>query len=268
MTYGDFEFTLFVQPICNFTGNKVGVECLARSRKIGEKNWQSPVAAIEQLTRDGDIEVLDLYMFAKALEFAASIKAQSLDFITVNISVNSLSNPQLVSDLIMFYRSSNWQHGVRRICIEITETEHLNNLSEVKSALEQLHRNGIALAIDDFGSGHNCFGLFLCTDNVSMIKFGHQVTSKIAENSRAYNLLKSLSTMATNMGVEVVYEGIETVDLAELASELPCAFFQGYALGKPQHHSQFIVNGGISHISLQQLLNDKSGTYIGKQYAV
>jgi diguanylate cyclase (GGDEF)-like protein/PAS domain S-box-containing protein len=229
------EFVPFYQPLIDArTLDVVGAEALVR--------WAHPVSGI--LTPDRflkiaeDLDVvaaLDRAMLESVLADLELWRGQglALQSVSVNVSFRRLNDENLLPSLR--------QLGIRpgTISFEFLESIFLDELDDqVAWNIDAVKDLGIAIDVDDFGTGHTSF-VSLLKLNPRRLKIDRQLVGPIAESIEQQRLVKSIIEIGRTLGIEVVAEGVETQAQAECLTEMGCDYLQGYLFGKPMTSANF-----------------------------
>ena len=126
------------------------------------------------------------------------------------------------------------------ILIEVTENTLMDPNSLIQPQLERLHGAGIDLAIDDFGVGYSSLA-YLQRLDIDILKIDRSFINDIAVNGNSISLIKAIITMAHNLDIEVVAEGVETQQQYLCLKQLGCDYIQGYFFSKPIPKNMFIA---------------------------
>lgn len=226
------EIQVAYQPIVSPNTNTMkGVEALIRwlpksNRKIVPDVF-IPVA--EQM---GIIHLLDQFVFEKAismLQLWSDIYPDDF-FVSINCSPKWFTDP----DFIGFIQKMLDEYPVdpNQICIEIIETCLIEDIDAANDILLSLKKMGIRVALDDFGKGYSSLNYLrkLHIDKLKIDKdFLQEMTAEIGE----YNLIDSIITMAHQMALEVVVEGVEEINQVIYLQALEVELIQGYYYSKP-----------------------------------
>ena len=122
------------------------------------------------------------------------------------------------------------------LMIEITESCFIDASEEVVLELEKLRAEGVLIAIDDFGTGFSSLSL-LANLPVDILKIDQLFVSKAMVNKKYKKILRSIVSMAAQLELKVVAEGIEQIDQFELLKSLGVIYIQGYLISRPQQSS-------------------------------
>ena len=175
----------------------------------------------------GEID-FDLEILKRALK--ASDEVGDIQRIGVNLCKETMKSQYAVEEVIDIYREANV--GCKLI-IEVTE--HTNMLhKEVSDNMQKLRQNGIAIALDDFGTNKANIGSLLCSD-IDIVKvdkmFIKEASKGRVSNSRI--VLADISRMCSRLGVKTVLEGVETDEDLRIAKDLGYENIQGYYYSIP-----------------------------------
>ena len=118
------------------------------------------------------------------------------------------------------------------IHIEITESALTDEESILKDTIKRLHDNGFATWLDDFGSGYSSFNV-LKDFEFDVLKLDMAFLTGFNGNEKAKALIKSVISMADQIGMKTLCEGVETMEQAAFLESADCGRLQGYLYGKP-----------------------------------
>ena len=222
------QFAVWYQPQVDLnSGEVVAVEALLR--------WRHPSGVV--LDADRFIDVAEdggllgtigdwvlVEACTQAAAWNATAGARQLD-VGVNMSARQLARPGLHVKIAEVLQSSGLDPA--RLCVEVTETTMLGHTAESRLNLARLKDAGIRLAIDDFATG---YGALACLRQVQIdvIKIDRTVWLDIAENDHDRRLVEGIVALATRLGMDVVAEGVETVEQATALCSLGCTTAQGF----------------------------------------
>lgn len=225
------ELVLFFQPKADLvTGQVRGVEALVR--------WQHPqhglvgpdefIPAAEQT---GMIKQLALYVLDGAMQQCREWHDAGLDLtIAVNLSARNLLDLELPDHVARLL--DKWQLSPGSLVLEITETTVMVDPGRALRVLERLSQMGIALAIDDYGTGYSSLA-YLRRLPVTQLKIDKSfVTTMTSEDDNAV-IVRSTVDLARHLGLDVVAEGVEDRETLQRLTDLGCDAAQGYYLSHP-----------------------------------
>jgi EAL domain-containing protein (putative c-di-GMP-specific phosphodiesterase class I) len=116
--------------------------------------------------------------------------------------------------------------------IELTESAMLVGVKRAVESMQQLRNIGITFAIDDFGTGYSCFS-YLPELGFDALKIDRSFVKDLIEGPETRAIVRSLVTLAQDLGMTVIVEGIETPEQLKLIKEMGGDEAQGYLLGRP-----------------------------------
>ncbi len=241
------EFCLLYQPIISLsTGRLSGFEALVRW-KHPDRGWVLPAEFIPIAEETGLINSIDWWVFqevCRQLQFWKQqfCQASSLE-ISVNLSASQLKQVGLVEridETLHFY-------GVEgsSLKLEITESSFLETILSKAKIVKQLKALGIGLCIDDFGTGYSSLSR-LHKFPIDTLKIDRSFISSLDPNSSQTAIVQTIVTLAHSLGMNVVAEGIETLEQLEKLQKLGCELGQGYLSSRPvdsQTASRLLVKG-------------------------
>lgn len=228
------QLRLHFQPIVRVDGSVhtvVGAEALLR--------WEHPrlgllpPGAFLPMAEDSGLVVeLDLWAVRAACA-QASVWARDAGHRPLQLSVNlggrTLVDPRLVSAVRTALADHDLDPGL--LCLEVVESQSLVDLPTVTSRLTELRRIGVRTALDDFGTGYSTLS-WLQQLPVDRIKLDRTFTAELpGEAGRV--LVRGVVALASELGIELVAEGVESLDQLEALREAGCRLVQGYLLARP-----------------------------------
>ena len=156
--------------------------------------------------------------------------------IAVNVSAIEFRRPDFVESVQRLLCKSG--ADASRLEIEITESVMMNDVAAVTRTLHDLDRLGIKLSVDDFGTGYSSLA-YIKTFPVHTLKIDRSFVNDIADNATDQAIAATIITLAHNLGMRVIAEGIETVQQLERVQLLGADDIQGYLISKPLAHDEF-----------------------------
>lgn len=222
------EIEVFFQPIVDScTGEILSFEALARweNEQLGKV---PPFEFIPVAENTGFIDKLTLLLLRKAL--AAANTWPSHVGLSFNLSAKNIATRHTVPKILQVVRESGIEPT--RIDFEITETAMLNDFKQVQWCLDQLKACGANIALDDFGTGFSSLS-HLHMLPLDKIKIDRSFVSNIGHNSAGYDIVKSLISLALDMQIGCIVEGVETKLEMQIVRDLGAKMVQGYYVSKP-----------------------------------
>jgi EAL domain-containing protein (putative c-di-GMP-specific phosphodiesterase class I) len=156
--------------------------------------------------------------------------------ISVNVSPRQLRQHTLVATVSEILRESNLSPEL--LDLEITERSLMQSDGYTKTALTELGRMGVGLAVDDFGTGYCGLG-YLRDFQFNRVKIDRSLIEGLTENNDASALTSAIIALAESLSLISIGEGIETEEQAALLTAAGCHEIQGYLVGKPVFADEF-----------------------------
>jgi EAL domain-containing protein (putative c-di-GMP-specific phosphodiesterase class I) len=155
--------------------------------------------------------------------------APSPPFISVNVSPTQFGTPDFFDGIQRTLAANGLPAS--RLHLEITEGAVLSD-EAVWGDLQRLREIGIQIAIDDFGTGYSALS-YLGRVPVDRIKLDRQFVASMAANRTQRELVEGIVQLTRILELEVIAEGVETVEERDLAAEVGCRYGQGYLFARP-----------------------------------
>jgi len=216
------------QPIYNLsTGVPQGYEGLVRP--LPNSGFNDPGTMFAAAEATGRTAELDIACLHTVMEAAARLRLSGS--LTINLSPRTMETDEfsIQALLRMIVR-----HGLdpRRIVLELTEREAIENLERLRGAVDACRVAGIRLAADDVGAGNA--GLRLLSQlRFDIVKIDLSLVQGGADRNQSFEIVRTLRDLADRWGATTIAEGIETPVHLQLVRSLGIAAGQGYLLGRP-----------------------------------
>ncbi|GIL02160.1 MAG: GGDEF-domain containing protein [Alphaproteobacteria bacterium] len=217
------------QPILSLQdGRLLGFEALARWFDV-ELGSVSPGKFIPLAEERGIIAPLTDSLLLQAARSAAEWPEEM--FLSFNLSSVQLVDLSTASNIMnILQRAGLPPH---RLEIEVTETAMMSDPETAAMIIDELHKNGARISMDDFGTGQSSLGR-LRELRLDKVKIDRAFVKTISEDKSAEHIVRAILEMCAGLELTVVAEGIEDVRQAELLKAYGCHAGQGYLFGKPQ----------------------------------
>ena len=227
------EFCVFYQPIVSLqTGRLAGFEALVRWRHP-RRGLVSPADFIPVAEETGLIVPIGECVLAEACARVREWQLKSPSHRSLSLSVNLSARQVAQPDLLERIQEALHNSKLSPHCLklEITESVVMENAEAAAAMFKQLRSLGVQLSIDDFGTGYSSLS-YLHRFPLNYLKIDRSfVTHLTADNDNA--IVRTISTLARNLGMEVIAEGIETEEQHHLLRTLGCEYGQGYLFSQP-----------------------------------
>ncbi|ESP91899.1 EAL domain-containing protein [Pseudoalteromonas luteoviolacea] len=232
------EFEVYFQPQYDLSSRfVVGAEALLRWYNT-ELGWVSPAEFIPLAEQTGYIIELGEFVLEQAMQQICTLQ----DFhphpyrIAVNLSPRQFKDPNLVNSISRMI--NKYQIDTQLLELEITEGVLLTGDALVKDALFEFHQLGVLVSMDDFGTGYSSLN-YLRLYPFDVVKIDQSFIFDMHTSEQVRQLVHTIITMAHNLGIKVIAEGIETQLQLDILAALGCDLGQGYFLGKPMAKIDF-----------------------------
>jgi diguanylate cyclase (GGDEF)-like protein len=228
------EFFMHYQPIISLTdGRLLGFEALLRWNHL-DFGFISPAKFIPIAEDTGLIIPITRWILQETCYQLVKWKNLSPIYedliISVNISGKHLSDETLIDDVRSALETS--QLHASSLKLEITESIAMENPEKTIEILKQLKELGIKLSIDDFGTGYSSLN-YLHRLPFDTLKIDRSFVNEVGENGENSEILRTIISLAKNLQLGVIAEGIETESQFFLLRNLECEYGQGYLMSKP-----------------------------------
>ena len=152
-------------------------------------------------------------------------------FVSVNLSGQELMHPDLLEMIDRILAET----GLPATCLrlEVTEGSLIERTEDSQEVIRKLQERRIWLSIDDFGTGYSSFS-YLCRFPFDVLKIDRSFIQDLDTDDHRFEIVKAIITMAHNLGLQVVAEGSESIEVLKRLQSLPCEYVQGYAVSKPR----------------------------------
>lgn len=220
----DFDFTMAFQPIVDLAkGHVHSYEALVRGLE-GEPAWQ----IIDQVTAQ-NIYKFDQTCRVKAIALAAQAKLGTK--LNINFMPGAVYRPDICIKTTLA-AAEKYGFPLENITFEVVETEMIKDINHLGNIIQHYQEIGFTTALDDFGTGYSNLDA-LADLQPDIIKADMRLVRDIDTNKRRQAIVKSLIALATELGIEVVAEGVETAAQRDCLMTLGVMKQQGYYFAKP-----------------------------------
>lgn len=227
----DEIYLLYQAQVDSKTQELRGYEVLSRwdSLKLGKI---SPVDFIPAAERTGAIVSLGKWIMEKACTqyMETCGRLPSPPVLAINISAVQLQDPDFLDSVKRIIKKTNMITS--RLEFEITESVCIMNPVIIGDIFTQLKSMGIEIAMDDFGTGYSSLS-YLSNFPFDIVKIDISFTKKILTEPPEKNLIKNIISMAHQLGLKVIAEGVEEQKQLDYLVDNNCDYIQGYYFSKP-----------------------------------
>jgi diguanylate cyclase (GGDEF)-like protein/PAS domain S-box-containing protein len=226
------EFVLYYQPQVDAQGQTLGFEALLR--------WHHPMRGLilpaEFITvaeSSGLIVALGAWVLRSAcfqLQAFSQQAEHSHWTIAVNVSAAQFRQPDFVARVqtILLQTGAN----AARLELELTESQLVDDTSEVMSKMDALHDIGVRLSLDDFGTGYSSLAI-LKRLPLNRLKIDQVFVRDMRDDPQSASIIRAIVTLGESLALTVIAEGVESTVQRDALLALGCHHFQGYLFGMP-----------------------------------
>ena len=228
------QLILHYQPIYSIsTGQVLGFEALMRWQHP-QRGLVPPDEFIPMAEDSGLIIEACRWALGEVCEMLARLDAVRPDLKDLYVSVNFSATDFEESNFLEAFSEILQRNSTpaKRIHIEITERLLLKKPKNVKETLDSCRKLGMKVVIDDFGTGYSSLS-YLHQYPIDTLKIDRSFIHNMRSDKAVLGLVKSILTLRENMDIDIVAEGVEELEEAQLLSQLNCDSAQGYYFSRP-----------------------------------
>jgi diguanylate cyclase (GGDEF)-like protein len=244
------EFCVYYQPIVSLqTGRLAGFEALVRWNHP-RRGLVSPADFIPVAEETGLIVPIGQWVLNEACVQVRQWQIDSPGHRSLSLSVNLSARQVAQPDLLQRIKEALENSKLNPHCLklEITESVVMENAEAAAQMFKQLRSLGVQLSIDDFGTGYSSLS-YLHRFPLNYLKIDRSFVMRLTtDNDNA--IVRTISTLARNLGMEVIAEGIETEEQFQQLRMLGCEYGQGYLFSRP------VADRGVEHLLAQDARRD------------
>ena len=228
---------LYYQPKYDLqSGGIIGVEALLRWQHP-EHGLLGPDRFLPLVRSHGLTSLVNDLVINQALDDLAEWRSQGAEIsVAINVFANCLTDIELPDRIAGALEDR--RIPATDLTLEITEDFMMGNLGSVQGVLNTLRRDGVRVALDDFGSGYSTLS-YLRDLPVDEVKLDRQFVASIVNDERTAEIVHTVVTLAHNLGAGVVAEGVENRQTVTRLQQFNCDIAQGYLFSPP------IAFGGV-----------------------
>ena len=213
------------------SGEVTGVEALVRWRHA-EHGLLPPQEFLHQIESGGLMPQLTRALLRQAVAQAVRWHADGRRLsVAVNLSVTNLLDPRFPDEVVALLERSGLPSGTLEF--ELTEDLFMADPARARTAVSRLLDAGVALMIDDYGTGYSSLGYLRDLRDVRGLKLDRSFVSHMDTDPRAAAIVESTIGLAHSLGMHVVAEGVESAAVRDLLRGMGCEQAQGYFFSAP-----------------------------------
>jgi len=245
---GKNELVLFYQPILDLKKGKITrLEALVRWQHP-QHGLLTPDRFISIAENNGLIAELDHWVLRQACHDLSLLSEQGHTelIMAVNCSALNLTRDELADEIENALRFGGI--AANRLELEVTENALMGNISSTLALLRQIRALGVSLSIDDFGTGYSSLA-YLKRLPLNTLKIDRSFIQDIPKSNADIEIVQAIIGMAHTLHLQVVTEGVETLQQLEVVQKHGCDFVQGYLLSAavPMSDISAVINGLEQH---------------------
>jgi diguanylate cyclase (GGDEF)-like protein len=223
------EFVLRYQPIVDLSsGRLAGFEALVRWQHP-ERGLLGPGEFISISEQNRTVIRLGTWVVREAVREFCTWGRSDLT-IAVNVSVRQIVQANFVAEIAGLLVTAGMD--ARALKIEITESALMEDVETSARALRELRDIGVQAHIDDFGTGYSSLS-YLRRFAIESIKIDRSFVAEMTQRPEAFEIVRTIVTLASTLGLTVTAEGIETAEQLASCRSLGITYGQGYYLSYP-----------------------------------
>ncbi len=229
------QFKMYLQPKYSISRNKiVGAEALVRWIHP-ERGMIYPNEFIPVIEENGFIKMVDYYIWEEASKFIKRCTDIGIEDcpVSVNVSRHHLKDTEFMFVLMDDIK----RHQIKKKLMELEITETAKD-EQIGQAAMRLKLDGFTLLMDDFGSGYSSLNVLLETP-FDVIKLDKKFMDNMMASDKGKLILEHMVSMARELGLGLLAEGVETKEQVELLGKIGCDNVQGYYFARPMPHEDF-----------------------------
>jgi diguanylate cyclase (GGDEF)-like protein/PAS domain S-box-containing protein len=247
MSIQNEELYICYQPQVDVCKNKIiGIEALIRWNNKNLGNI-SPAEFIPIAEKTGFIIKLGKWVIEEVLSTTSLWKKKGYEFKNISINVSPIQIKEKNFKETLFNICKKYDIPSNLLEIEITEGTLMEVYKEEYKLLEDIISNGINIAIDDFGTGYSSLN-YITALPFQTIKIDKSFVDNIIDNEKNIAVIKSIIKLSESLRYNIIIEGVETREQADLLEGLGCKIIQGYYFSKPIPKSDLeilLMNQGV-----------------------
>ena len=234
---GRNEFVLHYQPLVSENGRVGGMEALLR--------WQHPewglilpARFIPLAEETGAIIPIGEWVLRQACRQAKKWHEMGYEelYVAVNLSARQFKEPDLVETIELVLEATGL--NPERLMVEVTESSVMDNPEDAIAKMKVLRSRGIRFSIDDFGTGYSSLS-YLKRFPIDTLKIDRSFVCEAMTNKGDREIIKTIISMAKNLSIEAVAEGVESEEQLNFLFRQGCRIMQGYYFGRPMPELEF-----------------------------
>ncbi|QIR14611.1 bacteriohemerythrin [Shewanella aestuarii] len=234
----EHQFELFYQPQVDNKNCVIGAEALIRWHHP-KQGMISPDLFIPIAEETGLILPIGHWVLETACKQLQQWQKNSQTAhltLSVNVSYKQFRQVEFVSQVTHLLNEYQLEQG--KLKIELTESMLVDKMEFIILSMQQLQSQGVQISLDDFGTGYSSLQ-YLKRLPLSQLKIDRSFVSDLEKDANDKSIVETIILMAKALSLNVIAEGVETLQQKEYLAEHGCFCYQGYYFGKPMPIGEF-----------------------------
>ena len=188
----------------------------------------------------GSMTLIDRWVLANTLEWLKGNgeKLQNIGFVCMNLSGASLNDEKFMDDVCLMLTKN--ADVAQRLCLEITESVALHDLSNTQNFVDRVRQLGAKVALDDFGAGYTSFS-YLKNISADLLKIDGSFIVNMNQHPANIAIVEAIVNLASNLGMKVIAEWAEDVATVQTLAAIGVDYVQGFAISRSQAPERFLT---------------------------
>lgn len=232
-------FSVYYQPIFDLKSEKFkSAEALIRLNDP-EYGFISPGVFIPIAEKTGAIHAIGSFVLEKVVQFIASeeFKRLEMEYIEVNLSAAQCLRVDLAEEISTI--TKKYDVNPRRLNLEITETAECYSQDVLLGNIRALHNMGYSFSLDDFGTGYSNL-MRMASLPIDLVKLDRAFVL-MDNNDRFHSIIKNMVRLFKDMGLSILVEGVETIQMVEKFRDIDVDYIQGFYYSRPLPKDDFVA---------------------------
>lgn len=264
------ELKVYYQPkVETGTGRVIGAEALIRWQKE-DGSFIFPDEFIPVFEQKGNIVDVDFFVYREVFATIRERLEKNLPVVPVSMNVSRIHLQH--NDILPYIKSlfAEYQIPAQYVEFELTESMYIESMEQTMPLIDEFHKLGIKVSMDDFGSGYSSLNL-LTSIPIDVIKLDKVFMQHEEFLEKEKIILTCIIDMAKKLHITALCEGVETLEQCKYLTKIGCDIFQGYYYSRPLPMEAFYeyvekhINVDVNEIrfTFDYTLQDTSGRFKG-----
>jgi diguanylate cyclase (GGDEF)-like protein len=192
---------------------------------------EPPARLLAAAERQGAMAAIDRFVLGRTVSHLAEHPRHTRDlgFVSVNLSGMSLNDDRFVNDAIALLREH--RSIASKICLEITESVALYDISSTRRFVDEMHAIGATIALDDFGAGYTSFA-YLKDLPATLLKIDGQFITGLGSGAKSQGIVRAIQQVGKELGMQCLAEWVEDEATLRALVDLDIDYAQGYVFSR------------------------------------